>query len=388
MRMTTSLSRLIVIGAILLLAGCAKKTPEEMLKEADALLAQNSTLEAQIKFEDIIEKHPQSPAVTQARLGLAQIYDNQRNFQREREQYDILLKQFKGPATESGWVIFPMKIASYMREGKPQLALREAIETSATFRQAPPEGKNVFQVMLSDLYLYNNDTTASLGILEHQVQNGPNDPRSQYEILNRKNNILARSKAWEKINENNQAYIKRFPNVPLKARLLFQIGVNYQENIKDQARADESFEASAAAAKEAYEKGVGADEKCESLMQLAGLYMYRGQLDKEEQVLNQIIKEFPNNRRYRATALFSLAQLEMTRKQPKIAIEKLSEITKLYPNSDEANQAAATIRQIQTQMAAGATTGTLTQPATGTGATTGTAPSQKSPAATPAEAGR
>lgn len=384
MRMKQSLIGLAIAGAVLLLAaGCSRKSPADLLKEANALLAQNNTLEAQIKFDDIIEQHGDSPEVVQARLGLARIYATQSNFKREREQYDILLKKVGGAATEAGWNVFPRKIESYMREGKPQLALREAVETSPSFRQAPAEGKYVFQIMLSELYLYNNDTTTSLKILENQAVHGPDDVSKQFEILNRQNNILARSKAWPRIIANDEAYLKRFPQVPFKSNLLIQIGMNHQE-MKDQAKADEMFDAAVVAARQQYEKAVSVDEKCRALMQIAGLHQYRGQYDKEEEILNQLIKEFPQSQ-HKLAAMFGLSEIDMFRKQPQKAIEKLNEIAKLYPNTEAAKSAADRARQIKA--AVEGTTGTLQAPAGEAGATTGTASVPSAPPK-PAEAAR
>ncbi|MCE5229627.1 tetratricopeptide repeat protein [bacterium] len=371
---TGRLALIAAMACLLMLAGCAKKTADEMLQEGDQLLGQKNLLEAEIKYEDVLDRYPDNEtAYGHAHMGLAMVYGAQRNYQREREEYNTLIKKVGGPATQQGWAIYCQKLQSYINEGKPAEALRETLETSGTFKSAPAEAKYAYQGTLANLYLSNNETTKALEIFNTLSVDGVNDPGAQYDILVQRSSVYMRDKAWPKVIEADEAYLKRFPKSPMKSKVLFHLGTTY-EQLKDKAKAGEAFDQAVAAAKEAFDKAVSADEKCDNLVQLAGIYQYRQDLAMAEKYMDQVIKEYPLSQ-LRITAMFGKAQIAMERKDPKAALAILGEINRLYPNSQASLAAEKRAREIQAELHA--TTGTLTRARVG--ATTGTAAAETAP---------
>lgn len=370
--MNTHTGRLMLLAVMALatmLSGCAKKTPEEMLADAGALSRQGNLLEAELKFEDVIDKFPNNEtAYNKGNLGLAMVYGAERKFEEQRKIYDKMIKKEGGPAASGeAWMIYCQKLNSYVAEGKRAEALRETIETSPTFENAAPDAKMAFQGTLASLYAATNQTTMALAVLDNLSKHGVKDPRQQYIVLENKRKILDAEKKWRKIIDNTEDYLKQFPDSPVKGNLQMQIGVLYKEQLNDQAKADEAFDAAAKTFQEGSEKGINADEKCDALIRLGGLYHYRGDLDKAEKYYDQIIKEFPINQ-LAAMAMSGKAEIAIARNQPQKAIDILTEMSRVFADRIDPRTILERIGQIKAKM--GGTTGTLTRheiaPTTGT----------------------
>ncbi len=381
--MKTHTGRLMLLAAMavaMLLAGCAKKTPEDMLADADELIRQRNWLEAELKFEDLIERYPNNEtAYYDGHLGLAMVYGAQNKFDEQRKVYDKMIKKEGGAAANNtAWMIYCRKLNSYVAEGKRAEALRETIETSATFQNKSPEAQMAFQGTLAGLYAANNQTTTALAVLDNLSRYGLKDPQQQFGVLESKRKLLETDKDWQKIVDATESYLKQFPDSPYAGTLLMQNGRYYQDNLHNEAKANEAFDAAAKAIAQVYEKAISADEKCDALVRLGGLYHIRGDYDKAEQYYNQLIKEFPINR-LAVMAASGKVELALARHQPQKAIDLLTEMGRVYAELIDQRAIAARINQIKAQM--GATTGTQTRletaPTTGTAArldraTTGT----------------
>lgn len=369
--MKTHTGRLILLAAMALamLSGCAKKTAEEMLADADALFRQGNLLEAELKFEDVIDKFPNNEtAYYTGNLGLAMVYAQERKFDEQRKIYDKLLKKGGGPAASNmNWMLYCQKLDSYMAEGKRAEALRETIETSSTFKTAMPEAKMAFQGTLASLYAANNQTTTALAILDNLSTHGLQDPQQQYGVLENKKQLLEPMKDWRALVAAHEDYLKRFPDSPAKGNIQLQIARYYKENLNEPAKADEAFNAAAKSFQQIYDKGISADEKSDALLRLGSVYHIRGDYDTAEKHYDRLIKEFPINDRA-LTAMSFKAELALGRNNPQKAIEILNEMGRVFADRVDSRAIQARIDSIKAATAT--TTGTQarreTAPTTGT----------------------
>lgn len=361
--MNTHTGRLMLLAAMALatmLAGCAKKTPEEMLGDADALMQQGNLLEAELKFEDVIDKFPNNEtAYYNANLGLAMVYGSEHKYDEQRKIYDKLIKKQGNPAaSKMAWMIYCQKLNSYIAEGKRADALRETIETSSTFKNADPEGKMAFQGALASLYAATNQTTTALAVLDNLAQFGMKDPRQQFGVLESKKKLLEPQKAWQRVAEENIEYIKRFPDSPYNGYLQMQTGMIFKEQLHNQAKSDEMLDVAAKSFQQSYDKGINADEKTSGLMQLGGLHQYRGELDKAVKYFDQVIKEFPINKLTEFAYSYKV-DIAVARNDPQKAIDILTEMSRVFADRIDSRAVNERINAIKARMAA--TTDTLTR---------------------------
>ena len=357
------------MGLILLLvAGCAKSA-EELLAEANLHLRENKVLEAQILYEELLRRYPDSLQVNRARLGLAQIYGREGNLMREREQLDYLIDIAGGPATEQGWPPFTRKIDSFTREGRFQTALDEAIEYKVDFVDAPPEGRFAYQLMLADLYREVEGPEVAHEILDETIQNLDLTLDLKVEAYRRKVGLYQLHEQWEEVARLYKEFLERHPDTRYSTEFLFNVAIAMGR--LDRPEQEQSyFDRSVQILEAQFEEIPGANEQIGLLLRLGGMHLHTGRAEEAEAYFHRIIKEYPGGRG-QLNARFMMVQAAMAREQPEEALAWLDEIVRLFPRTREGEEASRMAETLRRELAAGdapATTTLTVQPATGAAA--------------------
>ena len=375
-----TLGAALMLPAMLMMGGCSKKTPEEMLLEANQRYGEEDIFEAQLIYEELIEKYPETEAALAARQSLAGLYDRDRQFTREREQLDYLITQSGGPSSRGGWPYFAQKISTYMREETPQKALAEAEASSPTFRQAPQQGKFVFGMMLADLLVANERVDDAKQVLRQAIEDvatepagataAPQDevrPEDELQAYERLANLEMREGPLEAAVGIYGEFLARHADSAARADAHMQIGMLYgREGRKEEAQA--SVDQARQVMREQFEKAVGDDENSQLLLRQADHLNFQEQYAEAEALLKQILDDYQlSGSRIGARAM----QAELVRRQgdPATAIKLLEEIASDNPNTPEAQFALQQAQRIR----AGETAPTMASVAAeASAATTGT----------------
>lgn len=108
--------------AVLTFGGCMKKSPEQLLEKAYAMIEQNDTLGARLECQDIVKKFPTAPEANRARFVLASIYA-------QEQQPDEAMVELKtvldgvSQKSEEGQEALQMMVGLEMQRGNAKNAL-------------------------------------------------------------------------------------------------------------------------------------------------------------------------------------------------------------------------------------------------------------------------
>ncbi len=348
--------------ALLLTAGCAKKTPEELLTEGHRLLQEGDVLQAEFNYQEILERYPDSEATAQARFWLAACYRAEKQFDLAREQLDLFIPAVGGVATDQGLQATMLKIDSYVEEKKIDKAIEEAVATSNSLVMLPPQLQDWFQFNISTLFMINNEEEKVLEICRGLISREPSEAERHAEPLDRMAEIYVKREEPEKAVEIYEDYLDRYPETPFKSRVLFLLGTHQERNGQAEA-AQKSYEASEAEVRRQLEAALSAEEKTRLLMELAGQKDNRGNVEAAQEALRTIIDQYPVSQ-LRPTAMMHSAHLSHRQGQTGKATEMLQQMIEGYPDSPQSNQASQMLEAIRTGALQGLqpTTGTLLQP--------------------------
>ena len=80
--MKKTLFILALAALVLISAGCQKKKPEDIIIEAQMKIRRGDFIGARIDLKELIKKHPDDPAIPQARFFLSQCYYYENDFRK------------------------------------------------------------------------------------------------------------------------------------------------------------------------------------------------------------------------------------------------------------------------------------------------------------------
>jgi hypothetical protein len=115
-------TKLLLALCLSLTLACQRKTPDEILDEANRLYQQKDILSASMKYEELIKRFPQSKEAGQARMGRAMCSLMDKDFEKGREQLADAIKGFGGPQTPEGFRGELMRLNTFIMEKRPKEA--------------------------------------------------------------------------------------------------------------------------------------------------------------------------------------------------------------------------------------------------------------------------
>ncbi len=345
---------------------CQRKTPEEMMEEANQLFQQNDILSAQMKYEELIKRFPKSREAAQARMGLAMCSFRDKDYEKAREQLTSAIQAYGGVQTPEGFRGEIIRLNTFIEEKRPRDAISQALKTSDALHRAPQEAREAFQLKLAELYALNKQMDRATSICETLLAIPPSDPNRHLPVLERLGELEASGKDFAKAAATFQKYLERYPETPLRGIVLFGRGF-YQEQAGQIEKARQSLAASEAQFRKDFEKATNAENKAMALLQLAKVQQFQNRYDEARRTLEQILdkNKFPLAQ-HRQAAEMAIATLEKNRNQPQRAIQMLEQIKRENPGSPIAGNANEMIQMLlaeqqttATRNRAGQLTGTL-----------------------------
>ena len=347
--------------------GCASKNPEEILQEAANLYKSRDIEGAEIKYEEFLDRYPDSELAPQAHMGLAVCYFGQQQFERCREELNRTVQAAGGPQTPMGFQAAGLRIETHKAEKNFEAALADGLKTSDSLRNAPDEARQMLQMKISELYLANDQEESAMEIFRYWLEDGPSIEKYDRPVLDGMVRIYVKRNELDNAIGVYQDYLKRYPDCSFKGAILFGIGV-FGKQMGQEKEATAAFDASEAEYQHRIERAPGADEKADLLLQLSRLRSVRGDNQGSREALLTVVDNYPLSQ-FRPHAMMFLTENALADNQFDQALMYLEQITKEYPNERMAYQAAMQIQQIKNMMAQEqATTGTLTLDGASTGA--------------------
>lgn len=353
---------LMSVLALSTLAGCSSKSPEQLLEEGEMLIGTKQILEAEIKFQDYLEKYPDHEGASKAHFGLALCYMQDQDYELAREQLSQTIEAVGGLGDALGFQAATLKLYSYREEKNIKMALEEALATSTTLGTLEPDLRYTYNLMTAELYALNDMNEDAIALCGKLLEREDATSSILSSALQRLVQVHMRHEDIDSAIRVSEAYVQQHPDTPLKVNILSNIGFLYLRG-SDKAAADQKLdeaEKMMASANQKLDeaekliqtnidKALGEDEKSFGLVSLARLQRDRGRLEPMRQSLDTIIKEYPLSM-YRSQAMLMRAELSLRSQQYEEAISMLENVAKDYANERPAAQAVQLIDQIRLQM--------------------------------------
>lgn len=333
----------LVLGLIAL--GCAGKTEEERLQEAQKMAREHNLLGAIIAYQEFLKKFPESPLRVNAQAGLAQCYMMEKDYPKAREALDAVIQKAGGASSEVGFRAVMMKLGTYTQERKMDEALKEALSTSASLKMATPAVQQAFQYQIANLLgaskrfdealeIYGNITSRKAVTKDDQV--------AHVESLKRMVDIYITQKNAPQAILTYQNYLEKNSGGDIELELRRNLG----KLLKDQGRTDESrtqLDAAEAIARKRFEEAKKDEDKAVMMMSISDINDLRGDGATAKKMLRQVIDDYPMGP-LRPTAMRLLADQLARDGDLESAMGMLAQIADVYPNT---RQAADAMQRLQ-----------------------------------------
>lgn len=343
-----------VISKVLLILmltylGCAKKTPQDKLREAEQALQKRDILAAVIILEEIIEKHAQEPVADDARILLARANYLSGDFESCRQLLGMILKKY-GAADPRGIIAFNITLGTFAQERKYDEGIKFIQQT---IHDSKTTGTLYWELnfALADFYRLKNDTPSSKAIFK-KIMDQAGEERIIIFALENMVALYERDKDPASASKLYEDYLATHKETKFKNMLLGGMAYYYEKQGKVEeagkiyAEAIAGFEADAASA-------VTSEEKVVQLVQLAKLYTLKTDYQKALEIYEKILKDFPNERDVPVVMLEMAGVLSQLKQYDK-ALNLLNRIVQRWPRTaiaETAWQMMGRIREERAQMA-------------------------------------
>ncbi len=335
---------LILIVGILLPIGCAKKTPQDKLQEAQQALAKKDILSAIIILEEIVEQHPEDPAADEARILLAQANLISGDSQIAIQHLDYILKKH-GLLSPHGNIAFNLKLAAYEQEKQYDEAL--------TFLASVKEDLTTTGMVLlqlnfaeADFYHKKGDLEKAIDILKNIVERAT-DEETMMRALERAVAIYEAEKNYEAAVELYENFLDSHPDVTFKHLLIGGIAF-YHDKLGNHEKADALYNEAIEGFEKSIEEAAASEEKVVFMIQLGKLYTLRKEYDKALEIYEKVITDFPSDRQV-PSVMMETAWVLSEKKDYNRAISVLNQMIQRYPNTPISQSAMSMVQYINQQ---------------------------------------
>lgn len=386
--MNTKRNLLLTIALIaILLAGCRKKNPDDILTDAQKAFDRGDMIGAIVKAQDLVKKYPDTPAAIGGWFLLARSQAKNGDVQGARASLTEVITRLT-LKSEPGQAAFQYRLDTYKNNrgsfDKPQEAINEIIKTSDTLRAAPPQFAQNIQIQLADAYFDNKQPDKAEAHLRTMLQNSRTDEEA-LPIMEKIVAILLYEKKLPEALAIYQNRLEKSPNSKYKGSLLFGIGAMHlkiAETTKDpagKATEEKAGHDAMNASEQVFLQQIKSEpierNKTSLMIQLSHLYRGMGDNNKADAYIEQQIPK-ATKPEFKFELLTELINYQLEHRNYPKAKHYLIEMTKLFPNQEIGQQAMRAIAKVDSIMKTLATSGTLkTAPLAPTGKSTQTAPS-------------
>jgi tetratricopeptide (TPR) repeat protein len=199
----------VILGILLLFAGCKKRSTEEALKDAQMKIQRGDLIGARIDLKEIIRKKPNDPLITDARFLLAHCYFAEKDFGQSRNHAQMIIDQF-GPGDPRSKAAFELILNTYNMEQKFSEGIRESEKFSEKL-PAEDDFRFKIQCMICDLMVRDEKTTDALTKLGSLVENGK-DHEKRTAALERLVGLYAALGKFQEAINSYEAYANKYPD--------------------------------------------------------------------------------------------------------------------------------------------------------------------------------
>jgi len=418
----------ILVVSLGILASCAKKTPEEKLKDAVEAYQKGDPLGAIVLAHEILNEETTGPVVLQARWLLAQSYINDRQWGQAHTMLDAILDQ-TGLNDPIGQQAAFNKVAAFELSGQRPKALQQIANFSEGVTTGTPFWAQL-QLRRAELLLKDNQLTTAQQVTA-QILTHPQVPEeargAALEALRHSYSTTETARAGI---EYLETYLKDNPSTQIVPDVYLNMA-DLAKLIDDKESANRYYDEVLKALQTRYEQATGFNEQGPLIMRTAWTHGQKGDYEKGVALLEKTLEDFRtypdritmhylivrlygDNKQYdkaievarriqteyledprRVGAYFAVAEMLLSKKDYDGAGNEYRQVLSLFPGTEAAGQANMGIRRVEfvrrQDLAAAETTGTLgltdtsttptTSPTTGPAATT--APAAVDAATTP-----
>jgi TolA-binding protein len=326
-------------------AGCAKKSPKELLDQAKVMMQNRDIYGAEMQFQKIAEQYPESKEAVFARMGLVECYRLTKDYGSAFEQLDALMTILGGPQTADGYQALMMKIQLFGDERKYGEAIKLVEETSPTLKGAPLGRRMHLAMVLGRLYLHDNQRPRAQALALRLLDTVADKPEAHGNALKLIAMTHDQPEDQDKLIGIYQDYLKRFPQSDFRPDVLIATGHLYRTKGQTD-EANRLYDQAETLLKTQLEKALGAEAKSTLLMKLAGMYQFRAEPDKARKVLERIANDYKGGP-LAGQALLALASMDHAAGLLDAAAEKFKHVLAEYPESGLAQQAMQGLQMLQ-----------------------------------------
>lgn len=307
---------------------CAKKTPEEKLRDAYEAYQRRDPLGAIVLANEILHEASTGTVALRARWLLYNCYLADRNYKECRRVLNQIIDQ-KGLNDPQGQEAARQKLWTYDVVGQRNFA----IEQARSFLDAATTGTAFWAEMMVRYGGYlraANQLTTARQVLA-QVLRSDNVPEpARFQALGHLTACYATTASAESGIEFFGQYLADKPSTNILPNVYMVMG-HLASVLDDQKRKDEFFAKSFEIFDEMYKKASGAGKKIEILIRHAWARSFKGDVDKAAELLRKGIEQFPTSPN-RLELYYELARLYATAERFDEAVEVCRQIPREFPN--------------------------------------------------------
>lgn len=295
-------SVILLLPALLLAAGCRKKSPEEQLNEALEALRKGDLIGVTYKCENIIEAAPESEAAKQARMLLAQAMADSNDMAGARETWQDVIdnNDFEDRLAQAAFLRI---VNSHAAEGNLDEALGYIETTSETLKTAPDFFKNV-QMQKAQLLMEKRDLEGARNLLTVMAQS--DTEQESFAALRMLGGVLVELGEHEEAIGQYESFMERFPESSLQPTLLWGVASikklaaeEEQDSIRKEAMREDSdklYAQSLSLLEEKRANEILPEKKQNLLLQMAQIKIEMGHLEDAMAMLTAELEANGENR--------------------------------------------------------------------------------------------
>ncbi len=181
---------------LLLLIGCGKPSPDELLQEGGELMAQQNFVSARHKFQEIVENYPDYDLISNAKFYIGDCYALDGQIGKARTTYEELAEAYTGtPIGHRAQV----RLGDMAREDG---RIQDAVKHYSNIIESSTDTGLVMQTRtnLADAYVRSGSSAEAVGSMREMVD-ASGDPRSKLQAIQYLANYLisqgSKEVAWE-----------------------------------------------------------------------------------------------------------------------------------------------------------------------------------------------